>query len=141
MKRRALVAASLVLFTMTGCGSSQTLTCTKNSSDNGFTNKNEKVFSFKDDRITKLVETNSITAEGENSKYLEDYKKSSQTTIDGFKSVNGIEGTITEENNKLTLTIEYDASKMSEDSKDTYRLGENYDSTKVIMAEDGYTCK
>lgn len=141
MKRKALVAATLVLFTMTGCGSNQTLTCTKSSSDNGFTNKNEKVFTFKDDRITKEVETNSITAEGENSKYLEDYKKNSQTTIDGYKSINGIEGKIEEENNKLTLTIEYDPSQMNEETKDTYRLGENYDSTKVIMTEDGYTCK
>ncbi len=134
------MAATLVLI-MTGCGNSQTLTCTKESSDNGFTNKNEKVFTFKKDRITKEVETNSITAEGENSKYLEDYKKNSQTTIDGYKSIKGIDGKIEEDKNKLTLIIEYDPSKMDDDTKDTFRLGENYDSTKVIMTEDGYTCK
>lgn len=144
MKRMLVTIAVVVsLIAVTGCGSKKTLTCTKSSADAGFVNEEKAVFEFEKDRIKTATETISVTAEGENAEYIDSYykKDSAQAIVDKYKNVKGIEATVESDNNKITVTIKRTPAEMTEETYDQEAMGENYDSTKAIFTEKGYTCK
>lgn len=134
------MALIITLVSLTGCGSSKTLTCTETSSDNGFSTE-KVVYEFKKDKIIKATETASITAEGDFAQYIDDYKKSAQTTVDGYNKVNGISAKVEADNNTVSVVAEIDPSKMSESEFSARSMGETYDSMKAKLTEKGYTCK
>ena len=142
MKKMLLGAVSLVsLVALTGCGDKKTLTCTSNSSDNGFTNEITAVYEFDGNKMTKVTQTSSITAEGDFAKYIDDYKDSAQTTADGFHKLNGFSAKVEASNNKVSVVVEMNPKKMSTDDYESYSMGENYDSMKAKLTDQGYTCK
>lgn len=142
--KRILMTGALVLtlVVMTGCGDKKTLTCTKSSSDNGFTNEIEAVFEFKNDRIEKSTQKSTIIAEGEFAQYIDDYKDSAQTTAETYNKQSGFSAKVESDNNRISLIIEMTPSEMKETDYDSNRMGENYDSMKYILTgQEGYTCK
>lgn len=142
MKRRLLtVALVATLVTLTGCGSKKTLTCTQTSSVNGFTNKNEIVFNFKNDRVEKAKKTSSVVAEGDFAQSIDYYKDSAQSSSDKYNKLSGFEAKVESDNNKIVLIVDMTPSKMSESDFDSNNMGENYDSMKAVLTEQGYTCK
>ena len=144
MKRMLVTIAVVIsLVAVTGCGSKKTLTCTKSSTDAGFVNEEKAVFEFENDRIKTATETISVTAEGENAEYIDSYYKndSAQAIVEKYKNVKGIEASVESDNNKITVTIKRTPAEMSEETYEQEAMGENYDSTKAIFTEKGYTCK
>lgn len=143
MKKRILMSAALMitLATLTGCGSKKTLTCTQKTSDSGFTNDDKVVYTFEKDKVTSSKQTSSITVEGDYAQYIEDYKKSAQEAVDGYNKLDGISAKVEEGKNKISVVVEMTPSKMSESDFKLYSMGENYDSMKVKLTDQGYTCK
>lgn len=143
MKKRILMSAALMitLATLTGCGSKKTLTCTQKTSDSGFTNDDKVVYTFEKDKVTSSKQTSSITVEGDYAQYIEDYKKSAQEAVDGYNKLDGISAKVEEGKNKISVIVEMTPSKMSESDFKLYSMGENYDSMKVKLTDQGYTCK
>lgn len=144
MKKGILMSAALVLTvaTLTGCGSSKkTLTCTKESSDNGFTNNDKVVYEFEKDRVAKATQTATITAEGDYAQYIENYKDSAQQAVDSYNNIDGISAKVEESNNTISVIVEMTPSQMSESDYTLYNMGESYDSMEVILTKQGYTCK
>lgn len=142
MKRILMtVALGVTLVTLTGCGSKKTLTCTETVSENGFTRTNELIYNFEDDKVKSATQTSSVVAEKDFAEYIEEYKNSAQTTADKYNSQSGLEAKVEADNNKISLTVNMTPSKMSEADSKSYNMGENYDSMKYILTEQGYTCK
>ncbi len=142
--KRTLITGALVLtlVTLTGCGSKKTLTCTKTSSDNGFINEKTEVYEFKNDRITKSTQTNTVRAEGDFAQYIDEYKDSAQSTAESYNKTAGFKAKVESDNNRITITIDMDPSAMNENDFETQKMGENYDSMKSIKTDqEGYTCK
>ena len=135
------VVLFIALITLTGCGKKKTLTCTQSSSENGFTNELKEVYHFKKDRVESATKTFSVVAEGDFAQYIDDYKNSAQTTADDYNKTNGFKAKIESDNNKISVTVEMDPSKMDETNYKENNMGENYDSLKSILTDEGYTCK
>ncbi len=142
--KRILMTGTLVLtlVILTGCGDKKTLTCTKSSSDNGFTNDIEAVYEFDGNKIKKSVQTNSIVAEGAVADYIDEYKNSAQELVDEYNNKKGFTAKVESDNSKISVIVEMDPSKMDESEFNANRMGENYDSMKAVLTqEQGYTCK
>lgn len=143
MKKRILMSAALMitLATLTGCGSKKTLTCTQTTSDSGFANSDKVVYKFEKDKVSSAKQTSSITVEGDYAQYIEDYKKSAQEAVDSYNKLDGISAKVETGTNKISVIVEMTPSKMSESDYTLYSMGENYDSMKAKLTEQGYTCK
>lgn len=144
MKKRILTSAALVitLATLTGCGSdTKTLSCTRESADNGLTNEDKVVYEFEDNKVTSATQTASITVEGEYEQYKSDYKNSAQQAVDGYNKLDGISAKVEESNNKITVIVEMNPDKMSESDYTLYNMGESYESMNDMLINKGYTCK
>ena len=98
-------------------------------------------YEFDGNKMTKVTQTSSITAEGDFAKYIDDYKDSAQTTADGFNKLNGFSAKVEASNNKVSVVVEMNPKKMSTDDYESYSMGENYDSMKAKLTDQGYTCK
>lgn len=142
MKRILLGVSLLCALTLaTGCGSKETLTCSKTVQSNGMTTVTEEKYTFENDRISNKTTNITLTIENDDTQSLEEYKKTSQNTIEAYKVVDGIDAKMDVQNNKITQEIKFTPSSMSEDNIASNGLGENYDSTIAIKTEEGYTCK
>ena len=143
MKKGILMSAALVvtLATLTGCSSSKTktLTCTEKKSDGGFEKEEKWVYKFKDNRISSATLTSTITAGGDYSQYIEDYKTDAEKAADSYKKVNGVSAKVSQKSNKVSITVKFDTSKMDEADIDAYNLNESSESIEVVL--EGYTCK
>ena len=143
MKKRILMSAALVLTlaTLTGCNSSKTktLTCTEKKSDGGFEKEEKWVYKFKDNRVSSATLTSTITAGGDFSQYIEDYKTDAEKAADSYKKVSGVSAKVSQKSNKVTITVKFDTSKMEEADIDAYNLNESTESLPTIL--EGYTCK
>ena len=137
----ALATSATIL---TGCSTStsQKLTCTQNSTYDGYTNEVTKKIEFKDYNITKITDKSVIKLSGDKAQYFNDYKSSSEKVVEQYKSVNGVD--VKSDSNgssEVTTTITYNPEKMSVNDKELYGLNENYDSIKDRLTKQGYTCK
>lgn len=143
MKKRILMSAALVLTlaTLTGCNSSKTktLTCTEKKSDGGFEKEEKWVYKFKDNRVSSATLTSTITAGGDFSQYIEDYKTDAEKAADSYEKVSGVSAKVSQKSNKVTITVKFDTSKMEEADIDAYNLNESTESLPTIL--EGYTCK
>lgn len=143
--KRILMSAALVitLATLTGCNSSKTktLTCTQSKSDNGFTNEEKLVYKLKNNKITTATMTTTIIAEGDYAQYIEDYKTGAKEAADSYNTLNGVSAKVEENGNKVSVVVDFDAEKMSEDDYTLYNMGESYESLNDKLTNAGYTCK
>ena len=107
---------------------------------NGLNLKEEKwVYKFKDNRISSATLTSTITAGGDYSQYIEDYKTDAEKAADSYKKVNGVSAKVSQKSNKVSITVKFDTSKMDEADIDAYNLNESSESIEVVL--EGYTCK
>jgi hypothetical protein len=143
MKKRILMSAALVLTlaTLTGCNSSKTktLTCTEKKSTDGFEKEEKWVYKFKDNRVSSATLTSTITAGGDYSQYIENYKTDAEKAADSYEKVNGVSAKVSQKSNKVTITVKFDTSKMEEADIDAYNLNESTESLPTVL--EGYTCK
>lgn len=137
------VALVAVLATLTGCGKSEKkLTCTNTTSnDSGFSTSEELVYKFKDNRVTTAKITQTIVAEDDYAKYIDDYKQSAETAVENYNKTKGISAKVDTGSNKVSVTIDLKASEMDDNEKTSYELDESYESMKDRKTEQGYTCK
>lgn len=144
MKKGYLMSFALVLaiVILTGCGSSKkTLTCVQENSDNGFTNTDKIVYEFESDRVKKATQVASINAQGDYAQYLGNYKDSASQAVEGYNKLDGMSAKVEEEGSTVTLTVEMNPMEMSESDFTLYNMGENYESMKIKLTDQGYTCK
>ncbi len=142
MKRiLTLVALMGTLVTLTGCGGKKTLNCSMSSTDNEFTTTVEAKYDFKNDRISKVNQTSTVVVEGDFAQTFDEYKKSAEQLVEEYNNKKGYKAKLETDNNKVSVTIEMTPSEMSDDDYKELHMGENYDSMKSILTEDGYTCK
>lgn len=143
MKRILMGATLLVtIVSLTACGDSgKTLTCTQSKSDNGFTNEEKVVYKLKKNKVKSATLTTTIKAEGDYAQYIEDYKTNAKETADDFNKLDGVSAKVESKDNKVSVIIDLNPEKMSEDNYNLYNMGESYESLKDKYSKDGYTCK
>lgn len=129
---------------LTGCSTStsQKLTCTQNSTYDGYTNEVTRKIEFKNYNITKITDKSVIKLSGDKAQYYNDYKASAEKAVEQYKTVNGVD--VKADSNgssEVSTTITYNPEKMSVNDKELYGLNENYDSIKDKLTKQGYTCK
>lgn len=141
--KRILMSVTLLVAVviMTGCDEKKTLTCTKDNSDGGFVNNIETVYEFTNDKIEKATQTNLVELKDDYVQYFEDYEKNAKAKEEEYKDKKGFETKVESGDNKISLTITMDPSKMGDEDLEEYNLGENYDSLKYVLETNGYTCK
>ena len=61
-------------------------------------------------------------------------------TIISFGGI-GFTSKVEASNNKVAVVVEMNPKKMSTDDYESYSMGENYDSMKAKLTDEGYTCK
>lgn len=138
------IAMATSVVALTGCSTSTTqkLTCTQNSTYDGYTDEVSKKIDFKDYKITKITEKRVIKLSGDKVQYFNDYKTSSESTVERYKTISGIDAkSTTNGTSDVTTTITYNPDKMSANDKELNGLNENYDSIKDKLTKQGYTCK
>ena len=146
MKKGLLMGLAVVasVATLTGCNmaNTKTLKCTSTASNDGFNNEVTKTFTFKNNKITKLEDKSVVKLSGDNTQYFNDYKSSAEKTVEQFKSVTGATAKVSTNNSsEITITVDYNADKMSESERQTYSLNESIESTQDKLTKEGYTCK
>lgn len=142
MKKIIVALMLLAMITVTGCGKSNTLTCTKE--EDGTVGK--AVLTYKKDKLTKISLTTNTDISGES--YSDDDLKTMEGMYGLMCSAFSGEGMtcdtkVTKE--KASLSISLNLEKASADTlKDLEMDGlDSYskETAKKELTEDGYTCK
>ena len=145
MKKGIIVGVALVacVATLTGCSkSNKKLTCTQvTDSGNGFYNNEEMVYKFKNNKITSAKITQTIVAENDYAKYIDDYKQNAEKAVNNYNETKGISAKVETGSNKVSVIVDLKPSDMDENEKTSYELDESYESMKAKRADQGYTCK
>lgn len=146
-----LAIVSICIFTVTGCGSVKTLTCTleDESSYDEIENTGKQVkleFNNEGDKILKysqgmyITYNSSVSDEDFNNSYDE-----AKSVCDGYKEYTAVTCKATKEGKKISLVTEVNVEKANAKTIEDFYLdemeGKTYDSMKKDAEENGYTCK
>ena len=146
MKKKLFLGAliGVMLLSVTGCGNSGTiLTCTMEDSSDGTTMTQEWNVSFENDIATKMTSITKIEVNDEYEEQLDQIEESLKET--DLQQTEGMKESFERDGNILTMTVEADVTKMTEEEKDDFGFSDNddnsYDTVKENLESEGYTCK
>lgn len=150
MKKGAIILFAIIALSITGCGSEKTLTCTKETTQNNLTSKNEITVFYKKDKILKISQQSIVEIEEQ---LIDQTMEFNQEFLDNFKDINGFEINFSKEGkNTIKSTVVIDYTKIDENQlKD--KFGDDFDASQLINIKDkniedykkeeleGFTCK
>ncbi len=146
-KIKGLAILFVTLFIVTGCGgSTQTLTCTMEKSENGIKMNQNISVNFKD----KLATTGKLVMDIELSKEVLPYKSMMVNLLEtsfkesfNLKESEGINFSNKDTAKGLEVTVNFDFKKIIAANKENKLLGKSsdYKSAKESLEEQGYSCK
>lgn len=149
-KIKGLVIVLLATIVLTGCGSTETLTCSMTEDSSGLNMKQEIDIDFKKNEASKVKV--SVVAEATDTTIQENWDIFASTLDSQYNTSEKKDGlTITTDNDKdnykYTISIEVDFAKASDDVLEEYGLDDviGKKTTKKEVKEaaenSGYTCK
>jgi len=140
--KQGLLLIGMILL-LSGCGEKK-LTCTKDDSNTGESSSYKMVLTYKKDTLTKMHATDAITLSDEYKDQIDDMVSKYNSLYDDFNKIDGFKATVTGKDNVITITVDTDVTKLSDDDKSS--LGVNvystsYNDAKSNIEADGFTCK
>lgn len=143
MKKYCLLILFSVLL-LTGCGGNR-LVCTQKEESTSFKFESKYTFTLDGDKVKKvtLKSTGTLLGENNNEDAIENYKATAQNMADKYNEVEGIKAVVSNNKNKVTLTVELTAAALNDEEKENYGVNLNREELKELLesSENGYTCK
>ncbi len=144
MKKILMISMLLGVIVLTGCDNNR-LVCTVNDeSISDLKSETKYIFSFKDaDEVAKATMTTKVTLDGDynNETFISNYSEMAKSSALTYNETTGVNATVSNKKNVITLKVEMEASQMSDEDKEEYGLNLNKEQLKKELEEAGYTCK
>lgn len=145
MKKRVLlgIVAGISLVTLSGCGNTQTLTCTQTQEDSEITTTQEMIVEFQNNEASKFTITFNMVAENASAEDLKTAEDLVESTFSSFEE-SGMEVDVSSDDTSVTAKISADFSKMTDEEKDEVGFtgsDSTYETIKETLESEGYTCK
>ena len=145
MKKRVLlgIVAGVSLVTLSGCGNTQTLTCTQTQEDDGTTATQEMVVEFQNNEASKFTMTINMKAENANAEDLKTAEDMLKLSFSAFEE-NGINVDVSSDDTSVTAKVSADFSQMTDEEKEQIGFtgsDNSYETIKESFESEGYTCK
>ena len=145
MKKRVLlgIVAGVSLVTLSGCGNTQTLTCTQSQEDDGTTATQEMVVEFQNNEASKFTMTINMKAENANAEDLKTAESILKSTFSTFEE-SGMDVDVSSDDTAVTAKVSADFTKMTDEEKDEVGFtgsDNTYETIKENLESEGYTCK
>lgn len=136
-----LFLAILSLTVITGCGSKKNeITCTSTQDDQKVV---ATVKTDKDDKITNVKMSTSMKASSKEE--LDSTYKLLNSSLDEMNKNEGAKVSLSKKDLTLTMTVQVDLTKISDDVKSSLGLGDEFNTTgaefKKTATSNGATCK
>lgn len=145
MKKRVLlgIVTGVSLVTLSGCGNTQTLTCTQTQEDDGTTATQEMVVEFQNNEASKFTMTMNMVAENASAEDLKTAEGILESTFSAFEE-NGMDVDVSSDDTSVTAKVSADFTKMTDEEKDEVGFtgsDNTYETIKENFESEGYTCK
>ena len=145
MKKRVLlgIVAGVSLVTLSGCGNTQTLTCTQTQEDDGTTATQEMVVEFQNNEASKFTMNINMKAENANAEDLKTAESILKSTFSTFEE-SGMDVDVSSDDTAVTAKVSADFTKMTDEEKDEVGFtgsDNTYETIKENLESEGYTCK
>ena len=140
--KKYLVIGVLCCIILTACGKTETLTCTKVSTEDGMELSEEIVMTFVNNTVDKLSMVQIYNTDSEQTATtMKSYLDLSVSMLEEM----GYKTNITQDKEKITFTANAQVKdlKNNEDFVDTFEfdLDDSFADVKEEYQEEGYTCK
>jgi len=131
-----------MLIFLTGCGSTK-LVCTGEESGTGYLLKEKYVYTFKKGEVSKatMTVTRSLLGSNKTAEALADHKAVADAAAKYYNDMDGVTASVNARNDKVTLTVNINPSKMKDVYKKQYELNLSIEDTRKSFEEKGYTCE
>lgn len=137
----SIVIIVLALF-LTGCEKNRLICNAEEKASNfEFSSKYVFVFNGEDIKLATMTSTGKLLEDLNTDSSIKDYKASAQSAADKYNETEGIKATVGATKNKVTLTVEINPSKLTDELKTEYGVNLNKDDLIKEMETLGYTCK
>lgn len=146
MKRIGIIGASFgAILLLTGCGNTETLTCTMEEENYYVKGVMGYKVTYKNDELYTVEQKASIeVTDDEYVSYLDELEKDYEDEKNEGQSA-GVNYSLNRKGNNLVMGITYNINKMSEDELDSFGYSSDddnsYEYVKSQLEDDGYTCK
>lgn len=141
MKKLSLIVLAS-LFLLTGCGKNR-LVCTYEESGAGFESKTTYTFTFTDEKVKKAMmkTTTTLLDDNNNKESIEAYKELAESSANDYNKEEGVSAKVSNNKNKITITIEIEAAKLSLEALNNYGLDYGKEDLTGELENMGYSCK
>lgn len=135
-----LIIISIIL--LTGCSKNK-LTCTVKEDGTNFEFESKYVFTFNGNNIkhAKMLATGKLLGDYNTEDSIANYQSTANTAAENYNKVEGITATVNVNKNSVTLTVEIDPAKLSDDAKTEYGVDLDKKDLQKQLEDLGYTCK
>lgn len=136
----ALVGLALVL---SGCGKTETLTCTMSQDESGMAMNSKIEAVFEGNEVTKLNLNIDAKVDESLSSYVPTMKSVIESQYEKYKK-EGATVKVTSKDNTIKADLSFDLKKMSDEDKEELDLIDTKgtkEASKKDLEKEGYTCK
>lgn len=135
------ILASILL--LTGCGKNKSmkkLTCSEIETNTNYTLKTTMVFYFENEKLKTATMTYNTTLGDDYIKLLNTFIESYEYGAEDINKKNGYHARVEHGSNNVSLIMDIDVSKISENDIESSYLNENYEELKKRYTDTGFTC-
>ena len=127
---------------LTGCGKNR-LVCKQTKEIDGIESTETYTFVFQEEEVKTAALKNTIKLSGDyNTKeFIQQFKDSAQESADIYNETNGVTAKVSTRKNKITLNVEMQREKMSEEDQQYFELDLTKEELKENLEGNGYSCK
>lgn len=145
MKKRVLLSSlvGILLLSLTGCGSTETLVCTQTQEEDGATMDMKMEVVFKDNLASEFTMTTDMKFDEEYADYMDTAKESFEDEFSSYKE-NGMDVDIQTEGTTLTAIVGANFDELTDEEKENLGFDpeENtYESVRAELEDSGLTCE
>ncbi|MCI9110435.1 MAG: YehR family protein [Bacilli bacterium] len=146
--KKFLILGSLVVMTavLTGCGGTETLSCTKE--DDAATGKTVTTMdaTFEGDKTTKVDMNITMELKDQYKSYKDQMVKALETQFASYEGKDGVEVKTSSKDSKVSVDVKVDTTKMKDaDAKSLFGFSteskQSKNDAKKSLEAEGYTCK
>ena len=133
----------VVILLLGGCAKEKELVCKKVNNEIDSSTESNYIVRFKDEKASKIIIQEIVTLAPDYVSFIEPYVQSAKVAVNDYKKHAGFSAKSSNANGTVTLTVEADTSKMSDDDKKQYNVTLTYDEYKTELESSnyGYTCE
>lgn len=144
--KKGLILGSLFLGTaiLTGCGGTETLSCTQEADAATGKTVTKVDATFEGTKVKKIDMSVTMNLEDQYKDYKDQMVKALDTQFDSYKKKDGVDVKTSSDKESVSVRVTADATKMSEDDAKKL-LGtdsiQSKSATQKYLEKEGFTCK